>query len=218
MPLNLNDFTSEIRSKGTQKASRFLVMLSPPSGLNINGTLINAAADLLGIGAGPVGILNSVMSTARTRQLALRCSNAVFPGIQLMTKDDITRYGMGPVDTTVHNAMFTNIQCAFIVDREGLIQDFFYKWQRLAVNSDSSDTMTQKTQGASPYEVSYKHDYVSKIDISKYDDRGKKRISCVAHQAFPVSVGEIGLGWDQSNSTAILPVTFSYRDHKVTTH
>ena len=218
MTLNLNDFMSEIRSTGIQKASRYLVEITPPKGLNLQGTLLSAATDLLGAAGPIIGIVNSFAATGRTRQLGLRCAAAQFPGIQLMTKDDIQRYGVGPVDKTVHNALFSDFNGQFILDSQGLVLDFFYKWQQLCINTDSSDTMDTIKQGAAPYEVTYKDDYSSFVKITQYNERGKKVISCTAQKAFPLSVGDIQHGWDQVDSVSYLPVTFSYRDHKITKH
>jgi hypothetical protein len=214
MPLNLDDFMGEIRSHGIQKTTRFLVEVNPPQGLNLRGPILGAVTDLLGSSV-PIGIFNDLLNTGRTRQLGLRCSAATFPGIQLMTKDDVVRYGMGPVDKTVHHALFSDITCQFILDREGLVQDFFYKWQQSIINTDSSDTMTTEKNGASPYEVTYKDDYVSMFKITQYDERGKRVVTCSAQKAFPAVVGDVQMSWDSSGAIAILPVTFSYRDHVI---
>lgn len=211
MALHLHDFMTEIRSQGIQHSNRFQVDFAPPKSLEtrtitkprkgILGDLLNKPFDLLEIG--------------QSRQLTLRCRSANFPGVTLMTKDDILRYGHGPVDKTVHNALFSNIQCMFIVDGKGQIQRFFNKWQMSIVNFDSSKTMTTVTHGATPYEVSYKDDYTTELHIKQLDEKNNTTVTCTAQKAFPIAVGDLQFGADQNDQIIMLPVTFSYRDHTI---
>jgi hypothetical protein len=202
MPLNLQDFMSEVRHLGIQRANRFRVEMDPPRNLAIGGT-------------GLSGLVGGFLGTGRTRQLSLRCQTANFPGVQLMTKDDVLRYGHGPVDKTVHNALFGDITCVFVVDGKGLIQDFFYKWQKAIVNFDSSDSMTSQTNGATPYEVTYKDDYTTLLTIDQLNEKNQRVVTCIAQKAFPVSVGDMFFSWEANDQVQLLPVTFSYRDHKL---
>lgn len=203
MALKLDDFMTEIRTQGIQHANRFQVAFDPPHNLAIGGN-------------GLKGFLGSFGGAARSRQVTLRCRSVNFPGVTLMTKDDIIRYGYGPVDKTVHNALFGDITCNFIVDGKGLLQDYFNKWQMSIVNYDSSDTMDTVTHSASPYEVSYKDDYVTKITISQFDEKNNITATCIAQKAFPVAVGDLLFSWDANDEIIMLPVTFSYRDFKMT--
>lgn len=198
MPLNLQDFMTEVRSLGIQRANRFRVELDSPQSMSLGG------------------FLGSFASMGRSRQISLRCQGANFPGIQLMTKDDVLRYGYGPVDKTVHGALFGDITCFFLVDGKGLIQDYFHKWQKACINFDSSEGIdSQDDNGAAAYEVAYKDDYTTTLEITQLDERNKKVIKCIAQKAFPISVGDMVLSWDANDQALLLPVTFSYRDHKL---
>lgn len=202
MALKLNDFMSEIRSLGVQRPTRYRFDMEPPSTMQLGGSgLLGFAGDFLGM--------------ARTRQLSLRCYSVGFPGVTLMTKDDILRYGYGPVDKTAHGAMFSDIGVSFIADRDGTLQQFFHKWQRSVVNFDSEDGMDNDYQGAASYEVEYKDKYTSLIEIHQMDEQNKTMLSLKAWQAFPIHVGDVVLQADANDQFLILPVTFSYRDHKI---
>ncbi len=202
MSLKLNDFMAEVRALGVQKANRFRFEMDPPPALQLGGR-------------GLLALAGDFMETGRSRQIMLRCQSANFPGVHLMTKDDIQRYGMGPIDHAVHGAMFGDISAMFIVDGKGLIQDFFHKWQRAAVNFDSSEGMEEETRGATPYEVSYKDDYVSTIMLTQLDERDKKVVKLTAQKVFPAHVGDLSFAWDANDQVQVLPVTFAYRDHKL---
>jgi hypothetical protein len=202
MALKLQDFMSEIRSLGVQRSNRFRFEMDPPPTLQLGGTSI-------------LSFLGDLAETGRSRQLSLRCQTVTFPGLSLMTKDDVLRYGYGPVDKTAHGALFGDINVFFVADGKGLIQEFFNKWQMSVVNFDSSESMSQERQGAAPYEVSYKDDYVTTIDISQLDERNRTNFKLTAQKAFPIVVGDLQFSADAIDQVQLLPVTFSYRDHRI---
>lgn len=204
MALKLNDFFADIRSQGIQRPNRYQFLMDPPP------VMQNAASGL-------VGLIGDFAEIGRTRQLALRCSAVIFPGITLMTKDDIFRYGYGPVDKTAHGALFNDITVTFIADRDGSIQNFFHKWQRSIVNFDSSGGIIDDYNGAVGYEVEYKDKYVTMIEIDQLNEKNQKTLSLKAQKAFPVNVGDIQLQADANDQALTFQVTFSYRDHKLKT-
>jgi hypothetical protein len=215
MPLNIKDFQGEIRGLGIQRTNRFIANIGVPPSLDISGNLLSflkKPGRILGKIADTVGSLASV---AEERQLSLRCTSASFPGMNLIVKDDIVRYGRGPIDKTAHNVLFSDIHCTFIVDGRGIIQNYFYKWMQSIVNSDSSGSMNTASHGALPYEVTYKDDYTTRLLITQLNDRNDGVLECQAHKVFPIAVGDIQLGWEQNDQIIMLPVTFSYRDHKI---
>jgi hypothetical protein len=222
MPLNIKDFQGEIRGLGIQRTNRFLTNIGVPPSMDVSGNLMSFLKQPTNTSGKPTTILGkladaagSLTSIAESRQLALRCTNAVFPGMNLMVKDNIMRYGRGPVDKTAHNVLFSDIHCMFVVDAKGILQDYFYKWMQSIVNSDSSDSMNRPSHGALPYEVTFKDHYVTNMTITQLNERNDGVLECRAHKVFPIAIGDIQLGWDQNDQIVMLPVTFSYRDHKI---
>ena len=196
MTISLNSFSAEIRTKGVQPLNRFLVEFQPPKN------------ELVATASEPKIISN-------TTQMILRCAAVSFPGVILMVKDDIVRYGHGPVDKTVHNALYTDIQCAFILDGDGVVYDFFHRWQRSIAYADSSIPMSSTQTGRTPYEVAYKDDYVTTLNVTQFAVTGQPVMTAIAQKAFPLNVGEQILAWEGGNAISVLPVTFTYRDHKI---
>lgn len=211
MALNIDEFQAEISQRGVQHSNRFSVTFNPPS--NLRGP-VDSISDIIAKIGGVVGNNALPFSMTGTRQLSLRCVAAVFPGIHLMTKDDIRRYGYGPVDKTVHGAQFGDIECGFILDSYGVVYDLLNSWQRLAIDSDSSNGMGS-SKGRSPYEVGYKDSYATEMKITQYKTNNRPTLECTAQKAFPITVGQIQHSWGETNNMAVLPVTFSYRDHKI---
>lgn len=212
MAFSLNEFRGEIRAHGTQPLNSFQLILNQPEGLQMPGN-------------GLRGIFNEGLELTRQRQISLRCVEATFPGMSLMTKDDVVRFGYGPVDKTVHGAVFSDITTGIILDSKGLVLEYFNKWHSMIINTDSSDGMDDasgtapagggKTEARMPYEINYKDNYATTLQVIQLDTKRKKVIQCTAHKAFPLTIGDISMRWDSNDSFAILPVTFSYRDHKV---
>lgn len=102
-------------------------------------------------------------------------------------------------------------------ENSGLPQKrFFDKWLDLINPTASADPTTI---GASPYfapnNMNYKQDYVTTIEIMQYDQVAKSEASdglsyhVKLVDAFPTSVGSIGLNWGD-DGVAKLPVTFAY--------
>lgn len=179
--LNLRAFISEIRRNGIQHANRYSVQFQLPQGI--------ADAE---------------------RILKLRAFSASLPGKSMMTKDDIFRYGYGPVDTVPYNSQHGPIPISFILDDKGIVLSTIHKWYDAIVDSDSSQGMKGK------YEVAYKDDYAVDLQIQQYDTTGDKTLVCDLYRAFPLVIGDVAVGWDQGNALSILPVTFAYRDYKIT--
>ncbi len=115
--LDLYDFQREIVHNGVLESSKFFVRIDPTETLPP---------------AGDVQLL---------RALSLRAINAKFPGIHMMTKDDISRYGYGPIEKAPYNAQFSDSGLSFIVDVRGKVYSFWYKWLKYIVACDSSESM-----------------------------------------------------------------------------
>jgi hypothetical protein len=202
--LDLYDFQREIDHNGVLSHNKFFVRIDPNTNLT------------------PANDVNML------RTLSLRATSASFPGIHLMTKDDITRYGYGPVEKTPYNAQFSDANISFIVDVRGKVYSFWYKWLRFIVACDSSDSMFRTIGDPSvggpidttsgPYEAAYKDDYVADITISPTSELHNKSMDCILYRAHPIAIHEIQLDASAQNSPVLLQIALAYRDHKIVNH
>jgi len=66
-----------------------------------------------------------------------------------------------------------------------------------------------------PFEVNYKNQYATDILITTVDENNNDIINVRLTKAFPVFMGDISLGWNDTDSIARLPITFSYYNWKI---
>jgi hypothetical protein len=200
--LDLYDFSREIQHNGVLSHNKFFVRVDPSQNL-------------------PSGSDVSVL-----RALAIRAINALFPGIHLMTQDNL-RYGYGPTEKNPHNAQFSDAQLSFLVDSRSKVYTFWYKWLKYIVNAESSGSMFRPTTpevgvpvatASGPYEVAYKDDYIADITISPTSELHNKSMSCILYKAYPIAIHEIPLDSSAQNSPVLLNITLAYRDHKIINH
>jgi len=140
--------------------------------------------------------------------------SANIPGVQLATSE-IRRYGVGQVEKKPYSAIFVDTSMNFIVDGGGEIHTFFYNWINSIVRFDKS--MTEVPAGLGSYEVEYKYapggtqrNYSTDVSIFTLDEANRSILEIKLIDAYPIYLGDMSLGWANTNDYARLPVTFSY--------
>ena len=71
---------------------------------------------------------------------------------------------------------------------------------------------SQKYRGEASYEVNYKDDYSTNIDIYVFDNTGGLTHTVTLFDAFPNSLNDINLDWGNQNSAMKITVGFTFRD------
>lgn len=178
MPLNLTDFLGELRHNGTMPHNRFIVNINPPPKLGFNN-----------------------------RQLSLRAVSAVLPGRNIVTKDNVQRYGYGQVEKVAGGTQYSDVPVSIIVDEDFDVASIFHDWMSMIQNADSSQGVDNT------YLVSYKDDYATSIEIKVYNRANSLITTCKLKDAFPTWLDDIQLGWDMNDRVAILPVSFTFTDY-----
>lgn len=191
---NIRDFTSHINANGLMRTNKFLVRMPYPIGFD-----------------GIPGL------TEASRYIELWCESASIPGVSIRVTDS-RRHGYGPTEKFGSVAEFANVQMTFMSDKNGKMHNFFHTWTKLISNHDArlnDYTRVSGIKGQRPYEISYKNDYVSDIEILVFDDNGKERMKVFLRDAFPTAVGDIQLNWNDTNDFARIPVSFTFTDFYV---
>lgn len=187
MPFNINEFKTDINDKGYIKTNYFEVFVSPP----------------------PV----SGVSTSLVRHMTHRIEQVRIPGINFMSAD-INRYGIGPTQKQPYNAQFNEISLTILCDNYGDIWQFWHDWLRAIYQFTPAATPGNGTVNAQAnYNVSYKDQYSSTMSIVLYDIGGTviKRIDL--YQAFPTSIREMPLSWEDSNNLLKLGVSVTFKEY-----
>lgn len=149
------------------------------------------------------------------------CKTATLPSLTFDTTD------YKPNTIGISQSMPTGIgsdpvECIFMLDSNHQILSFFHEWGQNIVNYDTSSGLfapNARDQDQLPYEVGYKRGpsgysmrmtikYFSSFDPNSYYE-------CILENAYPKTIGGINLSWEDNNTPATLPVSFSYDSFKM---
>ncbi len=191
MPFNIADFQANIAQTGFLHPSKYMVRFNIPLGMQ---------------GAGE---LNTAMSST-ARALEYYCDVANMPGLLINTHDH-RRYGYGPTEKKPHAPLFNDAQFIFMSDGDGAIWTFFSQWLRLVLNYESPKGIREE-RDMGVYEVNYKDQYVSDIEVTMFDMHGKEKLCTVLRDAFPIAIGDLPLAWMDTNQIVRIPVTITFFD------
>ena len=158
------------------------------------------------------------------RMLEYWCEATALPGLNIQTYQ-AQRYGYGAIEQRPLIPAYGETMFDIMFDAESLNHQYFYLWMNSIVNTDNRDgpnsESSQVTTGgftnrqrisASPFELSYKEDYVADVRVYVYDKLGSVKKKIVLRDAFPKAIGDIRLAWADNNSYMRLPVAFAYTD------
>lgn len=155
--------------------------------------------------------------TENARTLAFLCESANLPGVSLATTD-IRRYGYGPVERKPYAPIFVDTTMTFLTDASGLVQKFFYKWMNGIVKFDETVFGPVGQAGLStiaPFEVNYKNQYSTDILVTTVDEVNNDIINVRFTEAYPIFMGDVNLGWGDTDSISRLPITFTFFNWKI---
>jgi hypothetical protein len=195
---NIENFYARIEQfQGLQKTSKFMVRIFPPA-LMAGDTILSMTS----------------------RMLEFWCMATPLPGYTVGTHD-ILRYSYGPVEKKPFTPIFTDLTLVFLGDAQGIIKKYFDTWQTCIINKDNrwgdikgeGSTITAKGAGSTrldPFEISYKSDYETVVEIITFNDAGEKSSVYVLQEAYPIMVSDIQLNWGEMNNIMAVPVTFTF--------
>jgi hypothetical protein len=193
MAFNIQDWKST--TVGFLRPSNFLVYIYPPAwALRDGGTQKWNGPDL-----------------------AYLTASTALPGLQILTTES-RLYGQGPMVKMPYDVGVTDITLKFYADATGKSMAYMYDWLRNVVNL--SHVQNEDRSGAFSNQISYKSDYITKIDIMLYQDMlrtpgaGPQDGSLMIYSlydAYPISISETSLDWQAGNEIMTFNVTFTYR-------
>lgn len=154
----------------------------------------------------------ATMAGASARDIILFCDNANMPSVRLAVDEEIVRNGYGPAESMPYKPMFTEVQLGFYGDGEGMIHTFFQEWINSIVNFDlrnGYEAFSSRT-GMSPYEVAYKEDYATQMQMCVYNETQNNIIEIEIFEAFPLAIDDIQLNWGSNDEIMRINVRFSF--------
>lgn len=135
-------------------------------------------------------------------QLAFVCTQAELPGKKIDTSNDQT---YGPMRKMAFGAIYDDLTLTFLCTNGMLEREVFDRWMSMIVDP-SSNYMT------------YYDDYKSTINITTLQNTkvGQPTYNITVEEAFPISINQQQLSYENVNSVLTLVVTFAYRRWRTT--
>jgi hypothetical protein len=202
MAFNLDRFKSNLDSYGYLKNNIFEVGVQTPnfmlgSVLNNNGN-ISSMTDL-----------NNIMK--------FRIDQTSVPGVSILSGDHAI-YGVGPSQKMPYGAFFHDITFSILLDRKADFWNFWYNWVRYIYEFNGTEPNSRnfniggadgsyRTPG---FTTRYKDDYSSMMQIIMYDTTGNVVQRVNLYEAFPSSVREIPLSWNDHGDLLRIAVSITY--------
>ena len=190
MAFNINDFKAHVNSRGLAKNNLFFATITPPTTL---------------------GFLQDRITS---NELSFLCKTAQLPSLDFTTAD-FRPHGYGKVYKRPVEFTESSMQLVFMVDAQFGVLKFFHRWMQSIFNYNMS-SVTEDPQGKLPYEFEYRDNYAAVIEVLVFsaNDTGKVyRYKLTG--AYPVTVGQVDVSWENQAEIMTLGVSFEYDNLQV---
>ena len=196
MPFNIDSFKSNLQSHGYLKRNSFEVGVQTPNFMT-GGNVLNNNSE-------------TGLETIKN-MLKFRIDQVSLPGVSIISGDTPV-YGIGPTQKMPYGAFFHDISFSVLLDKKAELYDFWYNWVRYVFEFNGSESPGLRTPG---FTTRYKDDYSSMMQIVVYDDEGNiaKRINL--YEAFPSSVREVPISWNDNGDLLRIAVSITYSHFSV---
>lgn len=206
MGFDIAKFRSHLSQKGLLKTNKFLVLIEPPPGMKSSRVVSEQENDV---------------AAEIADALVFHCDSVVVPGIILLNSE-ARRYGYGPIEKKPFTGIYSEVPMTFMVDGNGDNLRFFQNWVKLIYNHDNRDNLRTATglgREQYPFEISYKDEYATTIQILIYNDNGgefrngeDEAVLITLREAWPHTIVDMPLNWSDNNNIMRLPVIFTCFD------
>ena len=191
---DISRFNALLNSRGVQRNNKFLVRFPIPI---LMKQFSKSFGDL----------------SSDARNLEFYTDSASLPGTTIATHS-VLRYGMGlteekPFMGQVNPVKFTHIVDA--VDNQAYL--FFRTWMKLIFNSNLANGIRTVSGSAQDvFELSYKYEYVTDINILVFNDQGDITRNVILRDAYPKAIDDLPLNWADNQATMKLSSTVVFQD------
>lgn len=189
MAFNISQFNAAVNKHGLAKNNLFVMKINLPNSLNVL----------------------QESSGIETRDLTLLCRSADVPGLEVATQDFKPR-GYGPSEKRPTAFELPLLPTVFMVDSNFAVMKFFHRWMQSIVNYDVTSGYSSEVNGGQrPYEFGYRDDYSCTIELTIYSgNQTDKTYTIQFFNAYPTSVGNVAVAWENAAEVMTLPVQFAY--------
>lgn len=152
---------------------------------------------------------NTSNSSYIARSLEFICDSATLPGLSWQT-DELRMSGYGNIEKRPYSSIFQDVQTTFFCDSDGKVLEFFHKWMQSIYNFDSRAGRLRSTGGIKQNLFNYPDEYVGQVEITHFDDLGDEIVMYTLNDAYPLTVGDVQVAWEQNDQLTKIPITFTY--------
>lgn len=154
-------------------------------------------------------ILPSSMSNSGIfKETPLRVNSVNLPGFNLGT-DEIKHKGFGLNEKRPIQTSFEEISMTIIADGQGMLSNTLHDWLEMIFPTNDEDSGSENVEY-----FEYPINYYGGLEIYVYDITSNIHTTYTFTQPFPTVLGGVQMGWENTDSILLLPVTFSYRSYK----
>ena len=130
------------------------------------------------------------------QRVSLRCESVTLPARNLNTIDRITA---GPTRKVAVGSTYDTVDMTFILSGNTEERSLFSTWQNFIVDPSNGSS------------INYYDNYTGSVDIVTFDKSGNETLKVRMIEAYPVSVGDIQMSWNESNTYATITVSMAFR-------
>ena len=192
MAFNIQNFVTDIGNRGTLKNNSYDVFITEPPMLRLSSNT-----------ASPTIIENIVR---------FRANKISLPGINL----DLTqtkRYGVGPVSRAPTNVNFTNMGIEFLETANHEVYKYLYEWTTTMFDYTGAGGGTSNP--VPRYNNEYAKYYTTDVLINVYRQDSSLATKVRVIEAFPISISDKSLSWDDTNSIYKVDAAFAYKEWRI---
>lgn len=135
-----------------------------------------------------------------------RASSVRIPGVNF-DMQNVNRYGVGPLQKFPTNVNFTDVDVTFLDTRVNALWKYFTIWMNVIF-----DYTGQSGGSQAAYSVEYKTNYVTDVNIYVYENSGGLVNKITLKDAFPVSLNDVNLSWNENNRLYEFTTRFTFKE------
>lgn len=202
MAFNIQNFKENLNSYGYIKSNKFEVFVQAPKFMTGKSLRVNNRET-------SINDLNNL--------LRYRIEQVRVPGVNLFSTD-VVRYGIGITTKTPYNAQLYDTTFSVLVDKNTDIWDFWYNWLNGIFNFNGQEPNGNNifTGGRIPtYTTEYKDEYSTTMMIVIYNDSKEIVKTINLYEAFPTSIGQIPLYWNDAQDLMRLAISITYSNYSI---
>jgi len=186
MAFDIAKFSSHLKGTGTLQTNRYDVSFVPPTALR--------------------SLMGGTSTTSMQELLQFRAEDVKLPGITL-DNETVHRYGIGPMQRFATGINFTDSAITFLEADTNLIWRSFTTWMNSIID------FSGPSGGSEPsYSLEYKKYYVTDMKITVYNANKNISMVVILRDVFPISLGDVTLGWGEYNQLFKINVGITFRD------